>query len=197
MPETRRTRAYLTSTSFANNTTGAITAQMIREFVESSMGGYAAIYNVGADSTPATQAVSNGSTDQLTWDNGTTGGNGTEDTDGSTYGANADAANNQITLIDNGVYVVNFNISFEDNTAAAEWTFNIATSADGGAASATNYKALVDVRATGDPYHVSLSGVVSTSHSTDTDILINISHSAGVSHTLQLLYASLMVQRVG
>ena len=35
----RQTRAYLTGTSFANNTTGAITAQMVRQFTESGMGG--------------------------------------------------------------------------------------------------------------------------------------------------------------
>lgn len=196
MAETRRTRAYMTGTSFANNTTGAITAQMVRELVESSMGAYAGLYNIGADSTPATQAVANATTDKFTWDNGTTGGNSVEDSDGS-YGANADAANNQITLIDNGVYVVHFNLSFEDDTAAAEWTFTIATSADGAAAAATNFKTLVDVRATGDPYVVAVNGIISTSHSTDTDVFVNVSHNAGVSHTMSKQYGSLVVHRVG
>ena len=41
----RKERSVLTGTSFANNTTGAITAQMVRQFVESGMGGYATIYS--------------------------------------------------------------------------------------------------------------------------------------------------------
>jgi len=49
----RQTRAYLTGTSFANNTTGAITAQMVRQFTESGMGGYACINNAAGDGTPA------------------------------------------------------------------------------------------------------------------------------------------------
>ena len=39
----RKERSVLTGTSFANNTTGAITALMVRQFVESGMGGYATI----------------------------------------------------------------------------------------------------------------------------------------------------------
>ena len=41
----RKERSVLTGTSFANNTTGAITAQMVRQFTESGMGGYGTIYS--------------------------------------------------------------------------------------------------------------------------------------------------------
>ena len=58
----RQTRAYLTGTSFANNTTGAITAQMVRQFTESGMGGYACINNAAGDGTPAVQAIANATT---------------------------------------------------------------------------------------------------------------------------------------
>ena len=53
----RKTRAVLTGTSFADNTTGAITAQMIRQYVESDMGGYACINHSSADGTPAVAAL--------------------------------------------------------------------------------------------------------------------------------------------
>ena len=56
----RKTRAVLTGTSFADNTTGAITAQMVREFTESGMGGYATI--CAKAGTPASQAVASGAT---------------------------------------------------------------------------------------------------------------------------------------
>ena len=51
----RKERSVLTGTSFANNTTGAITAQMVRQQVESSIGGYATI--CAKAGTPASQAV--------------------------------------------------------------------------------------------------------------------------------------------
>jgi len=52
----RKERSVLTGTSFADNTTGAITAQMVRQFTESGMGGYATIYS--PTGTPASQVVS-------------------------------------------------------------------------------------------------------------------------------------------
>jgi len=61
----RKERSVLTGTSFANNTTGAITAQMVRQFTESGMGGYGTIYSpVG---TPASQAVASLATATIDW----------------------------------------------------------------------------------------------------------------------------------
>ena len=51
----RKARSVLTGTSFADNTTGAITAQMVRQFTESGMGGFATIYSPAG--TPASQNV--------------------------------------------------------------------------------------------------------------------------------------------
>ena len=76
----RQTRAYLTGTSFANNTTGAITAQMIRQFTESGMGGYACINNAAGDGTPATQAVANATTVTIDWSLGSSGSDVAQDT---------------------------------------------------------------------------------------------------------------------
>ena len=56
----RKARSVLTGTSFADNTTGAITAQMVRQFTESGMGGFATIYSPAG--TPASQAVASGAT---------------------------------------------------------------------------------------------------------------------------------------
>ena len=61
----RKTRAVLTGTSFADNTTGAITAQMVRQFTESGMGGYGCIYSPAG--TPASQAVASTATATIDW----------------------------------------------------------------------------------------------------------------------------------
>ena len=61
----RKKRSELTGTSFADNTTGAITAQMLRQFVESGMGGYGTIYAPAG--TPASQAVGSGATATIDW----------------------------------------------------------------------------------------------------------------------------------
>ena len=61
----RKKRSELTGTSFADNTTGAITAQMLRQFVESGMGGYGTIYAPAG--TPASQAVASGATATIDW----------------------------------------------------------------------------------------------------------------------------------
>ena len=76
----RKTRAVLTGTSFADNTTGAITAQMLRQYVESDMGGYACINNAAGDGTPATQAIANGTTVTIDWSAGSSGSDVTQDT---------------------------------------------------------------------------------------------------------------------
>ena len=70
----RKTRAVLTGTSFANNTTGAITAQLVRQFTESGMGGYATIYSPAG--TPASQAVASGATATIDWNADSVGANG-------------------------------------------------------------------------------------------------------------------------
>ena len=63
----RKERSTLTATSFADNTTGAITAQLVRQFVESGMGGYACINNAAGDGTPATQSVATATTVTVDW----------------------------------------------------------------------------------------------------------------------------------
>ena len=92
----RKTRAVLTGTSFADNTTGAITAQMIRQYVESDMGGYGCINHASADGTPVAQAIANGTTVTIDWSLGSSGSDVAQDTgtvSSTTVGADADFAN--------------------------------------------------------------------------------------------------------
>ena len=76
----RQTRAYLTGTSFANNTTGAITAQMVRQFTESGMGGYACINNAAGDGTPVAQTITDSTTETIDWSAGSSGSNDVDET---------------------------------------------------------------------------------------------------------------------
>ena len=87
----RKERSVLTGTSFANNTTGAITAQMVRQFTESGMGGYGTIYSPAG--TPASQAVASGATATIDWNADSVGADGPDDTgsvSSTTVGADAD-----------------------------------------------------------------------------------------------------------
>ena len=97
----RKARSVLTGTSFADNTTGAITAQMLRQFVESGMGGYATIYAPAG--TPASQAVASGATATIDWNGNTAGANGNQDTgtvSATVVGTDADFANDRIRIYD-------------------------------------------------------------------------------------------------
>ena len=127
----RQTRAYLTGTSFANNTTGAITAQMVRQFTESGMGGYGCINNAAGDGTPAVQAVANATTVTIDWSLGSSGSDVAQDTgtvSSTTVGTDADYANDQIRIYDKGFFAVNCNLSLKQApTANIIWTAMIST----------------------------------------------------------------------
>ena len=128
----RKERSVLTGTSFANNTTGAITALMVRQFVESGMGGYATIYApVG---TPASQTIATATTVVIDWNADSVGANGPDDTGtvGVSVGSDADFANDRIRIYDKGFFMVNLGISFaQTGTDTVIWTFRITTSVDG------------------------------------------------------------------
>ena len=96
----RKERSVLTGTSFANNTTGAITALMVRQFVESGMGGYATIYSPAG--TPASQAIANGTTVTIDWNADSVGANGPDDT--GTVGVSVDQM--QILLMIGSGYTI-------------------------------------------------------------------------------------------
>ena len=136
MADTRRTRAYLLGTSFPDNTVGSISAQDMRDYVVSAMGSYANLNNNAADGTPAAQVVATATTVTLDWAGGSSGANGADDTDGSTYGADADFANDRIRIYTKGFFAVQANISYTQGTAGSvTWTWVIATQADAGAVS--------------------------------------------------------------
>jgi hypothetical protein len=195
----RKERSVLTGTSFANNTTGAITAQMVRQFVESGMGGYATIYSpVG---TPASQAIATASTVTIDWNADSVGANGPDDTGtvGVSVGSDADFANDWIKIYDKGFFMVNLGISFaQTGTDTVIWTFRIGTSVDGASTTYPGYDCAVQrVAATLDNM-VSISGIIDTTgHTTYTNVLAQVKHADSGSENFQMHYGQLSVFRVG
>ena len=160
----RKERSVLTGTSFANNTTGAITAQMVRQFTESGMGGYGTI--CAKAGTPASQAVATATTAIIDWNAGSTGADAADDTgtvSATTVGTDADFANDRIRIYDKGFFMVNLGISFaQTGTDTVIWTFRIATQDTGGSVVYPGYDAAVQrVAATLDNM-VSASGKTKT-----------------------------------
>ena len=195
----RKTRAVLTGTSFANNTTGAITAEMVRQFVESGMGGYATIYSpVG---TPASQAIAASSTVVIEWNADSVGANGPDDTGtvGVTVGSDSDFANDRIRIYDKGFFMVNMGISFaQTGSTAVIWTFRVTTSVDGASDTFPGYDAAVYRASANLENTVSASGIIDTTgHTTYTDVKASVKHDNAGSQNFQMHYGQLSVVRVG
>ena len=196
----RKERSVLTGTSFANNTTGAITAQMVRQYVESSIGGYATI--CAKAGTPASQAIATASTVTIDWNAGSTGADAEDDTgtvSSTTVGTDADFANDRIRIYDKGFFMVNLGISFaQTGTDTVIWTFRIAHDIDGAGATYPGYDAAVQrVAATLDNM-VSASGIIDTTgHTTYTDVLAQVKHGDSGSENFQMHYGQMSVFRVG
>jgi hypothetical protein len=196
----RKTRAVLTGTSFANNTTGAITAQMVRQFVETGMGGYATI--CAKAGTPASQAVASTATATIDWNAGSTGADSEDDTgtvSSTTVGTDADFANDRIRIYDKGFFMVNLGVSFaQTGTDTVIWTFRIATANTGASATFPGFDCAVQrVAATLDNM-VSASGIIDTTgHTTYTDVTAQVKHGDSGSEYFQMHYGQLSVFRVG
>ena len=199
----RQTRAYLTGTSFANNTTGAITAQMIRQFTESGMGGYACINNAAGDGTPATQAVANATTVTIDWSLGSSGSDVAQDTgtvDSATVGSDADYASDQIRIYDKGFFAVNCCLSIKQSaTANIIWTAMLST--DNTAGSTTDIPLLKSsqyITNANDSANFNMCGIIDTTgHTTYTDVYARLKHDNGSSQNMLLWYGQLMVYRIG
>ena len=196
----RKERSVLTGTSFANNTTGAITAQMVRQFVESGMGGYGTIKSPAG--TPASQAVASTATATIDWNADSVGANGPDDTGtvGVTVGTDADFANDRIRIYDKGFFMVNLGVSFvQTGTDTVIWTFRIATQADGGSVAYPGYDAAVQKVAATLDNMASASGIIDTTGHTDyTDVLAQVKNGHGSSsENFQMHYGQLSVFRVG
>ena len=197
----RKERSVLTGTSFADNTTGAITAQMVRQFTESGMGGYATIYSPAG--TPASQAVASTATATIDWNADSVGANGPDDTgtvSSTTVGTDADFANDRIRIYDKGFFMVNLGVSFaQTGTDTVIWTFRIATQNTGGSVVYPGFDCAVQrVAATLDNM-VSASGIIDTTgHTTYTDVLAQVKNGhASSSENFQMHYGQLSVFRVG
>ena len=177
----RKTRAVLTGTSFADNTTGAITAQMVRQFTESGMGGYATIYSPAG--TPASQAVASGATATIDWNADSVGANGPDDTGTvtGTVGSDADFANDRIRIYDKGFFMINMGISFvQTGTDTVIWTFRIAHNIDGAGVTYPGYDCAVQKVAATLDNMASASGIIDTTgHTTYTDVLAQVKNGHG------------------
>ena len=195
----RKERSVLTGTSFADNTIGAITAQMVRQFTESGMGGYSTIYSpVG---TPASQAIATATTVVIDWNADSVGANGPDDTGtvGVSVGSDADFAKETTRIYDKGFFMVNLGLSFaQTGTDTVIWTFRITTSVDGASDTFPGYDCAVQrVAATLDNM-VSASGIIDTTgHTTYTDVLAQVKHGDAGSENFQMHYGQLSVFRVG
>jgi hypothetical protein len=121
------------------------------------------------------------------------------DTDGSTYGANADYANDRIRIYTKGIFKVEMNISYKQGTAGnVIWTWLLATQADGGAVTETGYKVKRLLGSTSEAAAISVSGLLDTTgHTTNTDVLSRLRHDSGSSQDMILQYGQLNVVRVG
>jgi len=195
----RKTRAVLTGTSFADNTTGAITAQMVRQFTESGMGGFATIYS--PTGTPASQAIATATTVTIDWNADSVGADGPDDTgtvSSTTVGADADFANDRIRIYDKGFFMVNLGISFaQTGTDTVIWTFRIATDIDGAGATYPGYDAAVQRAVATLENMVSASGIIDTTgHTTYTDVLAQVKHADSGSENFQMHYGQLSVFRI-
>tara|TARA_Y100000034_G_scaffold103731_1_gene129682 strand:- start:39 stop:653 length:615 start_codon:yes stop_codon:yes gene_type:complete len=197
----RKTRAVLTGTSFANNTTGAITAQMVRQFTESGMGGYGTIYSPSG--TPASQAIASLATATIDWNADAVGANGPDDTGtvaSTTVGTDADFSNDRIRIYDKGFFMVNLGVSFaQTGTDTVIWTFRIAHDIDGAGATYPGYDAAVQRAVATLENMVSISGIIDTTgHTTYTDVLAQVKNGhASNSENFQMHYGQLSVFRVG
>ena len=200
----RKERSTLTGTSFADNTTGAITAQLVRQFVESGMGGYACINNAAGDGTPATQSVATATTVTVDWSLGSSGSDVKDDTgtvSATTVGSDADYANDRIRVYDKGIFVVNMALSLKQSAAATDidWTAMVSTQADGGSVLDTPaFKAVQMLGNADDAGNFSTSGIIDTTgHTNYTDVLSRIKHGDSGTQTFLLHFGQLTVHRVG
>ena len=196
----RKERSVLTGTSFADNTTGAITAQMVRQFTVSGMGGYATIYSPAG--TPASQAVASGATATIDWNADSVGANGPDDTgtvSSTTVGSDAAFASDYIRIYDKGFFMVNLGISFaQTGTDTVIWTFRITLSVDGASDTFPGYDCAVQRVAASLDNMVSASGIIDTTgHTTYTDVKASVKHADSGSENFQMHYGQLSVFRVG
>jgi|TARA_R110002020_G_scaffold367829_1_gene579733 hypothetical protein len=197
----RKERSVLTGTSFADNTTGTITAQMVRQFVESGMGGYACI--VAKAGTPASQAVASGATATIDWNKNGAGADAVDDTatvSATLVGADADFANDRIRIYDKGFFMVSLGVSFAmTGTDTVVWTFRIATQADGGSVVYPGFDAAVQRTTATLDNMASANGIINTTgHTSYTDLLAQVKNGHGSnSENFQMHYGQMSVFRVG
>lgn len=114
MADTRRTRAELLA-SLADNSTGDISAQDLRDFLVTIMGGYASLKTV--DGTTAQGSINATPAKVTTWD-----------TNGAANGLIPDHTTDDITVDVSGVYFVECDISF---SGSGNSTFQVHLRVDG------------------------------------------------------------------
>lgn len=104
MADTRRTKAAIL-TLFADNTTGLVSPQDLRDFVVTALGGYASLKTV--DGSTAQTGIGVTPVKLTTWD-----------TNGDSNGLTPDHTSDDITIDVSGVYHVDCNVSFSGTANA-------------------------------------------------------------------------------
>jgi hypothetical protein len=104
MADTRRTKAEILAL-FADNTSGNISPQDLRDFVVTVMGGYASLKTV--DGVTAQTGITSTPVLLTTWD-----------TNGDSNGLTADHTTDSITIDVDGVYDVDCDVSFSGSSNA-------------------------------------------------------------------------------
>lgn len=191
MADTSRTRSYLISTALADNSSGAIDEQDLRDVVY-SLTGNAAMIKIHNNSTA--QSITNGSDILLDWGNG--GADVYDDHSSTTWGVGADYANDRIRIFTQGVYLIMFNASFKDDGGGALlWTFKLY--AGNTTTAALNINVDEETATSTEEHNVGLVGIYDASAVTmPAEVEIYVAHSAGAAENLTVTNAQLVVSRI-
>lgn len=186
MAQTPRTFAELV-TLFADNTSGAISPEDLRDFLVSSQGGYGMIGTATESTGQATVAAT--PTKLTEWNNGATGFNG------ASQDTTPDFASSELTVAVAGVYLVQASLYFNlSGTIPHNTVFSIYVNAafpgspNGIRAAMDNFDAL-------ENHAVHLSGIITLAASATLSVFL--SSEAG-SDTFKLgAFSNLSARRIG
>lgn len=176
MPDTQRDLTSLQAL-LADNTSGAISPQDLRDFLVSALGGYGSISVVNGVTAQTTIGTSDVKVNQFT-------------TNGASDGSNVvpDHTNDQLTVGVAGDYLIEATISAE-GTAGVRFDFRVYVN---GAAVAIQASAKFD--AAGAMLNVKLSGIVAISAAQTVDVRVQV--DSGSNRTLLVKGANLLVKRM-
>lgn len=176
MADTARTLTAL-QTLLADNTTGDISPQDLRDFLVSCMGGFGHLYVTGGTTA---QASLSGTPAKLTC----------FDSDGVNDDVTVANANDRITIATAGEYMVGFNLSFEDDTATPPHTYYFPIYKNG---STTVIEAAHTCDDQNKLYNVSAAGILTLAAADYLEIYV---YSDGVGDSVTVAEGSFWANRV-